>query len=221
VFCAKSAKFYQLGGEANGIQALGEDADGTLLVGWKGGIYRFVDGKTEAYPVSGIRQPFRAHRILRDHNGGLWIATEKEGLVHVHQGRADVHGRSDSLSGDTVLTFFEDREGNVRVATADGLDRFRDFTVATLTVKQGLAHQEVEFALAARDGSVWLATPAGLNRWTNGQIASFGQQNGKPRGHIPIPGRPSEAMKALDIALECGDKHALSLTPCAGLPAHC
>src|SRR4029077_425164 len=33
-------KFYSLPGNPDGIQALGEDADGTLLVGWKGGIYR-------------------------------------------------------------------------------------------------------------------------------------------------------------------------------------
>ena len=36
-------KFYMLPGEANGIQALAEDTDGTLLVGWNGGIYRFVE----------------------------------------------------------------------------------------------------------------------------------------------------------------------------------
>jgi signal transduction histidine kinase/ligand-binding sensor domain-containing protein len=181
-----SPKFYRLAGEPNGIQAFGEDTDGTLLVGWKGGIYRFVDGKTEAYPVSGIRQQFRAHRILRDHDGDLWIATERQGLVHVHQGRTDVFRQSDSLSGDAVSSFFEDREGNVWVATTDGLDRFRDFAVATFTVKQGLADEGVGFALAARDGSVWLATRVGLNRWTNGQIASFGQQDGKLHGHIPI-----------------------------------
>jgi signal transduction histidine kinase/ligand-binding sensor domain-containing protein len=180
-----SPKFYRLAGELDGIQALGEDADGTLLVGWKGEIYRFVDGKTEAYPVSGIRQQFRAHRILRDRDGGLWIATGRQGLVHVHQGSADAFVQSDSLTGDVVIALFGDREGNVWVATTDGLDRFRDFAVATFTVKQGLADQGVSFALAARDGSVWLATRAGLNRWTNGQIASFGQQDGKLHGHIP------------------------------------
>src|SRR5579864_2414278 len=34
-------KFYSLPGEADGIQAICEDADGALLVGWQGGIYRF------------------------------------------------------------------------------------------------------------------------------------------------------------------------------------
>jgi signal transduction histidine kinase/ligand-binding sensor domain-containing protein len=181
-----SPKFYQLGGEANGMQALGEDTDGTLLVGWKGGIYRFVDGKTQAYPVSGIRQQFRAHRIFRDHDGGLWIGTQRQGLLHMHQGRADGLAMGDGVSGDDISSFFEDREGNIWVATVDGLDRFRDFAVATFTPRQGLTQQDVGFALAARDGSVWLATPAGLNRWKNGQIARVGQRDGKLPGHIPI-----------------------------------
>ena len=34
--------------------------------------------------------------------------------------------RSDGLSGDFVIRLFEDREGNIWVATVDGLDRFRD-----------------------------------------------------------------------------------------------
>src|SRR5262244_115181 len=68
-------KFYPLPGEPNGIQALGEDADGTLLVGWNGEIYRLVDGKTEPYPLPGSVQQFRARRLLRDRDGGLWIAT--------------------------------------------------------------------------------------------------------------------------------------------------
>jgi signal transduction histidine kinase/ligand-binding sensor domain-containing protein len=178
-------KFYSLPGNVNGIQALGEDADGTLLVGWKGGIYRFVDGKTEAYSLPGFTRQFSARRMLRDRDGGLWIGTIGQGLVHIHQGRTDAFAQSDNLSGDEVGGLFQDREGTIWVRTLGGLDRFRDFAVATFTGKQGLLHDSVAFALAAKDGSIWLATPAGLNRWTGGQMASLGKQDKKLNGHIP------------------------------------
>jgi signal transduction histidine kinase/ligand-binding sensor domain-containing protein len=178
-------KFYSLPGNTNGIQALGEDADGTLLVGWKGGIYRFVDGKTEAYSLPGFTRQFSAKRMLRDRDGGLWIGTIGQGLVHVHQGRTDVFAQSDSLSVDLFAVLFQDREGTIWGGTFGGLDRFRDFAAATFTVKQGLLDDVVAFALAGKDGSVWLATVAGLNRWTNGQMASFGKRNGKLNGHVP------------------------------------
>src|SRR6266436_647939 len=162
-------KFYSLPGEWNGIRGLGEDTDGTLLVGWHGGIQRFVDGKTEAYPLAGITGHLIAKRILRDRDGGLWIGTQESGLVHVHQGRKESFAASDSLSGDDVYTLFEDREGNIWVATINGLDRFRDFTVATISVNEGLSTA----VLVTTDGSVWLSTHGGLNRWNNGQITSY------------------------------------------------
>ena len=83
-------KFYSLPGEPNGIRGLAEDADGALLIGMRGGIRRFVDGKTEAYPLPGTVRQFRTDRLLRDRDGGLWIGTQDRGLLHVHQGRADV-----------------------------------------------------------------------------------------------------------------------------------
>jgi ligand-binding sensor domain-containing protein len=132
-------KFYAISGEASGIRGLGEDNDGTLLIGIRGGIWRFIDGKTERYLLSPAVPQFQTRRLLRDHDGSLWIGTQGKGLVHVHQGRKDVFAPSDGLTGDDVLTLFEDREGIVWAATLNGLDRFRDFAVATLTVHQGLS----------------------------------------------------------------------------------
>src|SRR5271165_4447495 len=165
-----SPKFYSLRGEPDGIQAIGGDADGALLVGWKGGIYRVVDGKTETHSVLGTSRQFRANKILRDRDGGLWIGTSDRGLVHVHQGNVDVFSQADGLSGDDVAALFQDHEGNVWISTVEGLDRFRDFAVPTFTVKQGLSKNIVGSVLADKDGSVWLGTYGGLNRWDHGEI---------------------------------------------------
>ncbi len=167
-------KFYPLAGEPDGIQGIGEDADGTLLVGWKGGIHRFLDGQTQPYALSGIEGQFKARRILRDRDGGLWIGTGDRGLLHVHHGKADLFASADGLSGDNIYSIFEDRENNIWIATANGLDRFRDFAVVTFSTRQGLSNVVVASVLATRDGSVWLSTYGGLHQWINGQIATFG-----------------------------------------------
>src|SRR5215813_6215888 len=86
--------------EPDGIQGLGEDVDGALLIGWHGGIVRFVDGKTEA--LSGVARGFYASRLLRDRDGGLWIGTYGRGLMHQHQGRTDLFTQSDGLSSESV-----------------------------------------------------------------------------------------------------------------------
>ena len=117
---------------------------------------------------------FQPHRLLRDHDGGLWIgALVDKGLLHIHDGKTDRFTQADGLSGRSVNSFFEDREGNIWVATAEGLDRFRDFAIPTFSDQQGLSSGGIFSVLTARDGSLWLGTSDGLNRWNKGQITIY------------------------------------------------
>ncbi|HEU4769038.1 MAG TPA: two-component regulator propeller domain-containing protein [Pyrinomonadaceae bacterium] len=163
-------QFFPLAGELDGIQCFGEDHDGTLLVGWSGGIHRFVDGKTEEYRLQGNQRRFIPKRMIRDRDGGVWIGTADHGIVHVHNGKADVFTATNNLSGENVNTLFEDREGNIWVGTMSGLDRFRDSVVATFSMNQGLASPRVRSVVADRNGGIWFATPNHVNRWNGGQI---------------------------------------------------
>ena len=166
--------FYPQPPQPNGIQGFAEDDDGTLLISELGGLTRFVDGKTEVvHPVPHSLQQFEFNKLLRDRDGGLWLGSISAGLVHLHNGKADLFAASDGLSGDAVTTLFEDREGNVWVATREGLDRFHNIAVATVTPKQGLANSNVQSLHAAPDGSVWLATGDGLNRWRDGRMTVY------------------------------------------------
>jgi signal transduction histidine kinase/ligand-binding sensor domain-containing protein len=175
-------QFYPMRDEPIGGFAEGDN--GALLISTGGGIRRLIDGKVEPYPLPGSIRPFAAYPMLSDRDGGLWIGTLNRGLVHVHHGRVDEFSQSDGLSGDIVSSIFEDKEGNIWVATAEGLDRFRDLAVATFSVKQGLSDPVVCCVLADVDGSVWISTYGGLDRWNNGQISTYGKGDGKFNGHV-------------------------------------
>jgi ligand-binding sensor domain-containing protein len=155
-----------------------ESDNGALLISTRSGIRRLVDGKADAYQLPGPVGKYTPVRLLRDRDGGLWIGTNGQGLLHVHQGRTDLSTQSDGLSGDVIESLFEDREGNIWVATLDGLDRFRDFAIPTISARQGLSVAAIGSVLAARDGSVWLGTRDGLNRWNNGQTTIYRKRNG-------------------------------------------
>ena len=178
-------KFYAVPGEPNGIHGVAEDDDGTLLIGTHRGIRRFVDGKIEPYPLSATAQDFQVTKLLRDRNGGLWIGTSERGVIHAHRETTDIFGPSAGLSGNDVVTLFEDREGDVWMSTVNGLDRFRDLAVATLSLKGGLSNTGVASVLADKDGSVWIATYIGLSRWKDGQLSTFGGGEGKLNGFAP------------------------------------
>ena len=95
-------------------------------------------------------------------------------------GRADLFRRSDGLSGDVILSLFEDREGNVWVASTGGLDRFRELPVTTISVRQGLSSEATQAVLAATDGSIWAGAANGLTRLKNGETTIFRSGSGVP-----------------------------------------
>ena len=171
------------------LSALSEADDGRPIIATYGaGIMQLAGGKVESFPVrSAVNsnqllgdRDVNSNKLLRDRDGGLWIGTVERGLIHIHHGRTDVFTRSDGLSGDVVLSLFEDREGSVWVATTGGLDRFRELPVTTISVKQGLSSDATASVLATTDGSVWVSTHDGLTRWKNGQITIFRQASGLP-----------------------------------------
>jgi ligand-binding sensor domain-containing protein len=164
-------QFYSLAGDQDGIQGLAED-DGGLLIALGNRVARLAGGKLETAYVNppGVR---RATRLLRDREGGLWIGTADAGIIHVHQGRADTYSEADGLSANAINAEFEDREGDVWVATHRGLDRFHDYPVVTLSAKQGLPNVSGDAVVAARDGSIWVGTTDGLAKWSRGVARRF------------------------------------------------
>jgi PAS domain S-box-containing protein len=178
-------EFYPLPFGIDETHGITEDDAGNLLLGLAGGIRRFHDGKTEAFRLPGKLQPFTVRTMLDDRDAGLWIAAYHTGLIHVHRGKVDVFRQADGLSSDEVMALYEDRENNLWVATEDGLDRFRNTTVATFSVKEGLSNGQVRSVLADKDGSVWIATPGGLDRWSDGQITTYNHRDGMLNGFSP------------------------------------
>ena len=171
-------------------QALIAGDNGTLLIATPNGIRQWVDGKPTEYRVLSGRR-FDPRSLLRDRDGGLWIGTSDRGLLHVHQGRTDVFAQPDGLSSDDVLTIFEDREGNIWVATLNGLDHFRELAMPTISVKQGLSNANPWSVMAAEDGSVWLGTRDGLNKWDNGQVTVYRRQGNHSPALATRQGFPS------------------------------
>ena len=163
--------------------------DGEVALGVSGGgLRKLVAGKLVPIPIYSATNrnallPDRdidANKLLRDHDGGLWIGTHQHGLTHIHNGRTDVFTSADGLSGDITCSLFEDREGNIWFGSSRGLDRFRELPVTSISTKQGLSSPITMSLLAARDGSMWVGTLNGLTRWNGGEPTVFHKGSGLP-----------------------------------------
>jgi PAS domain S-box-containing protein len=176
----ESSTHYPLG-DFESSEGLVETDDGVFVIAERNGLKRLVDDKVVEYALPTTVPDFQPSRLLRDRDGALWIGTFDRGLLHVtRNGRVDLYAQADGLSGNYIRDLFEDREGNIWVATDNGLDRFRDTAVVTISVNQGLSQGAPWSVLAASDGSVWVGTLDGLNRLKDGRITIYRTQAGLP-----------------------------------------
>ena len=146
---------------------------GSGLVVAIGSVRQIIGRTVTDYPLHGVPLPLTAGTVLRDRNGGLWIGTTAHGIVHSYEGKTSAFAHNDGLSSDQVYALFEGREGSIWVATAEGLDQFRELPVTSLPVKQVLSSAIASSVLAARDGSVWVGTADGLYRWKEGSTTIY------------------------------------------------
>ena len=161
------------------VRSLLQGDDGKLLIAMSDGIVQLVNGRAAPYRGAGVTA-LRSGLLFRDRDGGLWIGTLGQGLFHVHHGRTDVFTRRDGLSADYTASIFEDREGNVWVSTLEGLDRFRELPVVTVSREQGLSTDVALSVLATKDGGVWLTGANGLDRWKDENVTTFRKSDGLP-----------------------------------------
>ena len=173
------------------IYSIAEDLNGQIWAAAAGEdrILHLQDGRFVFYPIRHALSPpalpkIRAFTLLRDRDGGLWIGTDGQGLLHLNEGRIDRYSHADGLSSDSVRSLFEDREGNVWAGTSGGLDRFRDFPVTTLSTREGLSHDAVGSLFASKDGDIWAGTTSGLDRIQGTKVSVYGPKDGLPANSI-------------------------------------
>jgi signal transduction histidine kinase/ligand-binding sensor domain-containing protein len=136
---------------------------GVIGFGRKGGVQRFSAGKWSPYPIAGPDGvAVESEAMLFDHDGSLWLGTEKEGLYRIHDDMVEHFGPADGLSGHQVAAIYEDHEKNLWVTTDGGMDMFRNSPVTSYSFKEGLSSSYPSTILASRDGSIWIGNHDGI-----------------------------------------------------------
>ena len=168
------ARFFPLGRQSS-YRGMAEDAAGALLITRPGRIDRLVDGRIETLcPVSG------GHERTASISDPYVIVTARCGSARLPPGcftpireSLDFFGEAEGLSSNVVWAMYQDAEGSIWVATAEGLHRFRDLVVAPVSTRQGLPSSRANAFLASPDGSVWMSTSNGLARAIDDEVIVY------------------------------------------------
>ena len=169
----------------NGVLALAGRPDGSLWVGLVhagkgGGLQQLAQGAWKPFVTPEFDgSTLEVTALLLDRDSSLWVGTLNQGIYRIQGNKVDHFRSSDGLSGDAVTRLFQDREGNIWIATSRGIDNFHDLRVTSLSTRQGLSSDQVNSVLASRDSTVWIGN-IDLDVLRSGKITSIQPQHGLP-----------------------------------------
>jgi ligand-binding sensor domain-containing protein len=154
------------------VQALLLDGNGSLWIGYGGGIIRY-DGRACQYIQKDQGLPDNhVQSMLQDRYGRVWIGTS-DGAVVFDGTRWQVITTADGLLDNMVNAMLEDSHGGLwfgsYVAPRGGISYLREGTWQYFSLSNGLPHNDINAFFEDRDGSVW----AGTGFYNRGGAARF------------------------------------------------
>lgn len=171
------------------ISALHEDREGEVWMGGAGGVCRWRGGNPECFPIPALltrRNKTGVFRIGHDAEGVLWVDSANLGAQRLVAGTWS--------KGETAPVFALqlDRAGSFWIGTQEeGLIRRIGTRVERFTEADGLSGDSVVNVLEDREGNVWVATTAGLDRFRDVNVATVTTREGLPFRHVGAVTRSS------------------------------
>lgn len=131
------------------------------------GVVVFVNDNIKAhyYYKNGLPSD-RAHGLLRDPDGTIWIGTEN-GLVRIQNERSTIFGLREGLGGSSIRSIARDEQKILWLATyGDGLYRLDPDSNRFVQFDQrdGLPNETVHCLMRDDNGYLWVATASGVAR---------------------------------------------------------
>jgi signal transduction histidine kinase len=171
-----------------------EDSAGKIWVGTDGGSLNVlrrsisIPGATTTYAVRDVLLSNVILSLAASKSGDLWVGTP-DGLNRIRGSAVDSFTSADGLPDDFVRSLLVDADGSLWIGTRRGLAHWT-FGSGGYNAMHSAAHKETYtqanglgsdlVGAMARDsnGSLWIATFAGLSRLKGGKIANYTTANG-------------------------------------------
>jgi signal transduction histidine kinase/streptogramin lyase len=163
------------------VWAVEQDRAGHLWVGTArpAVLHLFKDGTFASYGKQQgllVRGGIRA--LCADKDGNLWMGGDGGGLCRFRDGAFTGYTARDGSPNTLIRVIYQDRAGDLWIATKDGLCRYRQDKFTCYTTADGLAHNSVYTIFEDSAGSIWFGTQAGVSRLSDGRFRSYTAHEG-------------------------------------------
>ncbi|HEY6803037.1 MAG TPA: two-component regulator propeller domain-containing protein [Pyrinomonadaceae bacterium] len=159
----------------NSVKAILQTHDGYIWIGTKGGLARFDGVHFKVYDDRDQTQLRESEiwSLAEGDDGSLWIATYGGGVSRLKDGKFTIYTKKDGLIGDAAAELCKDSQGNIWIATDQGLSVFKDNKFTSYTVKDGLTSNAVRALYADDDDTIWIGTTkGGVHHLKDGKITT-------------------------------------------------
>jgi ligand-binding sensor domain-containing protein/signal transduction histidine kinase len=144
------------------FETVSRDRDGTL----------WVASTRLSHLVNGVATPTnfpqlhgaRVRNVFRAADDTLWIGTDGRGLFRLHPGQPTrQYTTANGLVNNFVRGVIQTANGDLLIATDEGVSRLASGTFRNFTVQDGLAYFSVRILLQDQAGGIWIGTDRGLS----------------------------------------------------------
>jgi ligand-binding sensor domain-containing protein/signal transduction histidine kinase len=139
--------------------------NGELWIGTDRGIVRWNGAELTQQGVPASLNRIQALSLTRDRDANLWVGTNSEGLLRVNSQGIATFDEKTRATYEAVTAVFEDREGNLWIGGADGIERIRDSVFVTHSSSSGLPSEKNGPVYVDSSDRVWFAPIAGGIYW--------------------------------------------------------
>lgn len=172
----------------NEVYPLLETSKGDIFIGTVQGLNLYADGKitdtglkySENFPF-----PLYMRGLWEDEQSRVWLGFQGEGGFGRFENSGSVKRIGNYLLPNGATDFASDDEGNVWIATEEGLFKYKDDRkIAHYTVKDGLHNDKIITLHFDRQQNLWLGTFDGLEQFKDGKFINFNSIENSPKGFV-------------------------------------
>jgi two-component system sensor histidine kinase/response regulator len=138
----------------------------------KGGLHLFYNGRFTLEK----KLEDKVRVFLEDSRGNLWVGTDVSGLFRLTNGKSEVFNVSHGLSNQDIMCIFEDKAGDIWIATyGGGVNRYTyaNGQFNSIGQKHGLPHDIVYWILEDDSHHLWMSTMEGIFRVSRRELENF------------------------------------------------
>jgi ligand-binding sensor domain-containing protein/signal transduction histidine kinase len=144
------------------FETISADRDGSLWVAGTG-LTHLLD-KTAIPTTFPALHGARVRNVFRAQDGTLWIGTDGRGIFRLGPGNSAVQfTTANGLVNNFIRGIVQSRQGDLWIATDEGISRWSHGGFRSFTVQDGLVYFSVRTMIEGRNGDLWIGTDRGLS----------------------------------------------------------